>query len=98
MIAVTEEFFDSTDIAAIKTWLAQPGAGLLRRALQSEMTKLQIEASTKFLEALGHDKERFRADGDAKLREVVKLQNTLGYLERAASVEFKPFTAKVTTI
>lgn len=97
MLTVVEELFGSDDIAEIKSWLKQKGAGLFRRALKEEIAKEQIEASNKMLGGLEPDRARFKEDAERRLRRVVQIQNALDELDRAQSTDFKPFVAKVTT-
>jgi hypothetical protein len=98
MLAITEEFYGTDDIAAIKTWLSQSGAGLFRKAIQQEIYKLQIEASNDMIAGMAPDKARFKEDAEAKLRRVKELQVVMAELDKAASVNFKPFVAKVNSV
>lgn len=98
MLNVSEEFLGTDDIAAIKHWLGLEAAGLFRRSIQQEIYKLQIEASNKMIEGMEPEKERFKEDAERKLRRVKELQVVLKYLDFAASSQFKPFVAKVTSV
>jgi hypothetical protein len=98
MLSVNPEFFRSDDVATVKVWLDQPGAALLRRGIANEIAKLQIEASAKFYDAVNKNIGRRNAEGDAMLKQIHALQSVLDYLDHAQSKEYKPFTARITTL
>lgn len=97
MLNSTKEFFTSDDVAAIKVWLAQPGAALFRKALQQEAVAKQIEGSNEALKGIDPDRNRFNADAESAMRRVRDLNMVIAEMDKAAGKDFKPFVAKVVT-
>lgn len=98
MLTVSPEYFRSDEIAEVKNWLSQPGAALIRKALASDIAKLQIEASEKFYEGLKKGMNRRNEDGELILITMRERQNVLDYLNFAQTKDFKPFTAKIVAL
>jgi hypothetical protein len=95
MLIINEEFFGTEDIAEIKNWLKQPGAALFRKAIQNEILSTQVKASNDMATGIKPDMARFKVDAEQKLRRVNDLQVVVAELDRAASVDFKPYTAVI---